>query len=89
MAEYIEREQAKFQIYREFITEKDTSVRAFRALDVIPSADVKPVLHGYWIVRRGNWQDEYECSVCRYISKDGSDYCSNCGARMDDYEHIN
>lgn len=46
--------------------------------------DYQPVVHGHWIVRRGNWQDEYECSVCHHISKDGGNYCGNCGARMDE-----
>lgn len=88
MAEYIEREQALDVInLADFIADEHglllyaDSVQA--SLLDIPSADVVPVEHGHWIVQRGNYNEEFECSVCRHISKDGGNYCGNCGARMD------
>ena len=36
MSEYIDRQKAKYQLYKEFITEKETADRAFRALNNIP-----------------------------------------------------
>ena len=65
------------------------------ALENIPSADVAPVVHGRWI----SWEkaenfipspDRHECSVCHDAAQvlvNGfellSDYCPNCGAKMD------
>lgn len=60
-----------------------------------PTADVAPVVHGEWL----SWKeadnfipspDRHECSVCHDAAQvlvNGlellSDYCPNCGARMD------
>ena len=47
-----------------------------RAILCAPSADVAPVVHGRWL--------GYECSVCGVSSEYGSsNYCPNCGAKMD------
>lgn len=64
--------------------------------DSIPSADVAPVVHGQWI----SWEnaenyvpspDRHECSVCHDAAQvliNGfellSEYCPNCGAKMDE-----
>lgn len=61
----------------------------------MPPADVAPVVHGEWL----SWKeadnfipssDRHECSVCHDAAQvlvNGlellSDYCPNCGARMD------
>ena len=61
----------------------------------IPAADVAPVVHGRWISweEAGNFvpsPDRHECSVCHDAAQvlvNGfellSDYCPNCGAKMD------
>ncbi len=55
----------------------------------MPAADVAPVVHGAW----GEWENGagYYCTVCgKDALCDGveqevlSNYCPNCGARMDD-----
>ena len=60
-----------------------------------PVADVAPVVHGRWISweEAGNFvpsPDRHECSVCHDAAQvlvNGfellSDYCPNCGAKMD------
>ena len=68
------------------------------AIDMIedaPAADVAPVVHGRWISweKAGNFvpsPDRHECSVCHDAAQvlvNGfellSDYCPNCGAKMD------
>lgn len=91
MAEYIER---------------DTAMRAARHawgkglepsqyIEIIPAADVAPVVHGRWIEQEDPMLDVYyTCSVCKedfYIKTTGYPekdmflytYCPNCGARMD------
>lgn len=91
MAEYIEREQALDVInLADFIADEHglllyaDSVQA-RLLD-IPSADVKPVVHGRWTkiaaYKDATWAF-YECSVCgdkTWTFK--HNYCPNCGADM-------
>lgn len=64
------------------------------ALENIPTADVAPVVHGRWISweEAGNFvpsPDRHECSVCHDAAQvlvNGfellSDYCPNCGAKM-------
>ena len=61
----------------------------------LPAADVAPVVHGRWISweKAGNYvpsPDRHECSVCldaAQVLVNGfellSDYCPNCGAKMD------
>ena len=55
----------------------------------VPPADVAPVVHEHWIrhdyadVVEGYYVPEYECSKCRAWKKDDSDFCPNCGAKMD------
>ena len=58
-----------------------------------PTADVVPVVHGYWIERTDYVGDTYyDCSACgeswTTIEGDpcdnGMNYCPNCGAKMDE-----
>ena len=63
--------------------------------DAQTAADVAPVVHGRWISweEAGNFvpsPDRHECSVCHDAAQvlvNGfellSDYCPNCGAKMD------
>jgi hypothetical protein len=67
---------------------------AIELIDDIPAADVAPVVHGRWISweKAGNFvpsPDRHECSVCHDAAQvlvNGfellSDYCPNCGAKM-------
>lgn len=49
-----------------------------------PAADVTPVRHGRWrFCGSDKWNDAYECSECGNIAMDDSNYCPNCGAKMD------
>ena len=61
----------------------ETEAYLLHSGDVTP-VDVKPVVHGHWIVRCGNYNEAFECSECQHISKDGGNFCPNCGTRMDD-----
>lgn len=79
MAEYIEREA-----FIEAVKDIPMwgSVAAMFA-DGIPTADVAPVVHGRWIALH----DEFcTCSICKYpvyLMWDQTNYCQNCGAKMD------
>lgn len=47
-----------------------------------PTADAEEVRHGRWIKHKENCL-EYRCSVCEYEFCRKSNFCSNCGAKMD------
>ena len=55
-------------------------------IEVIPAADVVPVVHGRWEQTEAPFMNECEdCSVCGYRTVWGHRYnfCPNCGAKMD------
>jgi hypothetical protein len=93
MAEYFEREALKNDIAKS--TEPFNTGAVFRAINRQIAADVAPVVHGRWISweKAGNCvpsPDRHECSVCHDAAQvlvNGfellSDYCPNCGAKMD------
>ena len=78
MPEYIKREAAK----RLFADSHDYGLA--RKLDAIPAADVVEVKQGKWIDRINCCQMHvYDCSECDKTNITKSNYCPNCGARMD------
>ncbi len=105
MSEYIEREVIRSELH--FLCDKynicfgedyggfGTALAKFA--DALPTADVAPVVHGYWkpiysdkILEHPKRAKYYECSVCGGISIDeiyshGLDFnfCPYCGAKMD------
>ena len=69
-------------------------------LDKIPIIEVEPVRHGRWVKANGMMPPEYHgrkcCSVCDafalsdfYGRERLSDFCPNCGAKMDLEEPTN
>lgn len=83
MAEYID----KSEIYRRYFNGGCGVVRMHVSdIDVIPTADVSPVVHAGWIHTNGNL---YCCSACcgypSYTPEDcrTSKFCPHCGAKMD------
>ena len=55
----------------------------YAVIDNAPSADVAPVRHGRWVASH----DEFcACSICKYpvyVGWNQTNYCPNCGAKMD------
>ena len=92
MAEYIRAVEAAEKVAGIFKVPMADLVDIFSE---IPAADVAPVAHGRWISweEAGNFvpsPDRHECSVCHDAAQvlvNGfellSDYCPNCGAKMD------
>ena len=92
MVEYIDREAA-FETITDLAGKAPTRSayeavwKSARALKKIPAADVVPVVHGEWLLRHEGHGHYWECSVCHknpciYVTKD-TNYCPNCGAKMD------
>lgn len=93
MAEYIKREALVHRLKSPYLF--NITQRIFEIISEIPADDVAPVVHGRWISweKAGNYvpsPDRHECSVCHDAAQvlvNGfellSDYCPNCGAKMD------
>ena len=90
MAEYIEREATVKLLRRlgsrDYRREKGSIQEAIKMVsfpEYTPSADVTPVRHGRWIASH----DEFcACSICKYpvyAVWNQTNYCPNCGAKMD------
>ena len=61
-----------------------TLIDAYSAIDdliEIPAADVAPVRHGRWLHRKNGIAYCSECEI--EAVEDGTEYCPNCGAKMD------
>ena len=69
-----------------FDTYNDYSM-VFDTIDNFPTADVAPVRHGHWI--ECNYGLTFECSKCKYPTEYSlTDYCPNCGAKMDGDDNV-
>ena len=71
---------------------RDAISRATKALESLPAADVEPLKRGRWLT----WEEMFPgetskrknnlgvfCDQCRNHADNMSDYCPNCGAKMD------
>ena len=96
MAEYIEREAISEEIRKYYYKNPpnfsygegfDRGLdRAQRAILDAPSADVAPVRHGRWIWNEEgeiDWEQFYRCSNCGNKEYWESNFCPNCGCKMD------
>lgn len=65
---------------------------AIKVIENAPAADVAPVVHGKWEPTKNDFMGNecFDCSNCGY-TQIGRDYnfCSNCGAKMDEQEGEN
>lgn len=86
MAEYIEREEIKYEQWAVGPLNEPLLVVRKRTIDSIPAADVAPVRHGRWgkVYRsKVTVYDGYVSSCCDMWNERKSPYCPNCGAKMD------
>ena len=90
--EYIERKAVLKDL--KLLTKYEDAFRQSVILGVVhtiecqPTANVVEVVHGRW-----EWYDQtvswwyinrgYMCSVCGFKTEDETNYCPDCGARMD------
>ena len=79
--EYIEREKLNDMLEDFCVNES-----FYDALQTIPTADVAPVRHGYWVKEKRDVLIHWHCSACKecfYLDKPNAEYCPHCGAKMD------
>lgn len=80
MAEYISREAFKGKYlccgYLPEMQEKE--------FDEFPAADVEPVRHGRWLCVDTDTEQFFLCNRCKKKEYWESNYCPNCGAKMNE-----
>lgn len=82
MDEYISREEAK-KFFNQNFGSVSHAVIASRLLDEIPAADVSLVRHGRWLCVDIDTEQFFLCNICEKKEYWESNYCPNCGAKMD------
>ena len=89
MDEYIKREEAIEAVKHAWAKGLEPS----QYLEIIPAADVAPVLHGRWVEKeKYTFGIMYDCSLCENRILDNGhswNYCPNCGAIMNSYKQEN
>lgn len=90
MAEYIKRETLINHLDACMDTLWKPEIVALKCyVEGLPAADVAPVRHGRWVThyRSGTTVAEgYVSTCCDMWNNRKSDFCPNCGARMDGAE---
>lgn len=85
MAEYIDRELLLILIECHGTNKfgiLDENIREF--VSKLPAADVAPVVHGRWMPFHSEAAGDIQyCSACEIGFDAKTDYCPNCGAKMD------
>ena len=84
MDDYISREAALTALQDSDLF--NTTERQLRAIRELPAADVSEVVHGRWIWNEEgeiDWEQFYRCSNCGDKEYWESNFCPNCGAKMD------
>ena len=82
--EYISREAALTALQDSDLF--NTTERQLRAIRELPAADVAEVVQGRWIWNEEgeiDWEQFYRCSNCGDKEYWESNFCPNCGAKMD------
>lgn len=83
MADYIDK-----QAFLDYMKRTDRYFNVKFDIENFPIADVVPVVHGRWISKNDHgYEWIFVCSNCDYVDgypfNDRSNYCPNCGAKMD------
>ena len=72
--------------------DNDDTNTVLYSIDEQPTVDAEPVRHGYWIEHEYAEEENdhlvsnYACSACHSWERYVSNYCPNCGAKMDEEE---
>ena len=89
MTVYIKREYAVDAVLDVYYDTPDIDLSGEKfesAILKIQAADVAPVRHGKWLPTTKWWQGGSawkQCSECGILHLGKSNYCPNCGAKMD------
>ena len=82
MLKLIDKEELIFEYYR-----NPTYANLCKVINDAPIIDAEPVRHGHWIDTTDEPYGEafrpFICSCCRNSACEDTDFCPNCGAKMD------
>ena len=78
-----EREADDVELYGCVIVECFPADDAKEIVDQIPTVDAVEVVHGRWTYTDGEYEIYMICSECGWDSDFRTNYCPNCGAKMD------
>lgn len=59
------------------------AAKVLREVSDAPAADVDPVVHGRWVCVDTDTEQFFLCNRCKKREYWESNYCPNCGCRMD------
>lgn len=62
----------------------ETAEWCLKKLKELPAANVVEVWHGHWMWDGYVYDAPWQCSNCGGFHAEDSNYCPNCGARMDE-----
>lgn len=82
MDEYIEREAA-IRVVNGQSSLTMTRSGLIDSISKLPVADVAPVVHGRWLYVDTDTDQFFLCNRCKKKEYWESNYCPNCGAKMD------
>lgn len=95
MSELIDRQAAIDEAYDVVVDGEVFKVVQVETLLALPSAqpdkeqptiDAVEVRHGEWTYENHGWSSFPKCSCCGEMQTIGTNYCPNCGAKMDGEE---
>ena len=87
MAKYVKREYAIDAVLDVYYDTPDIDLSGEKfeaAIRKIQAADVAPVWHGRWLCVDTDTEQFFLCNRCKKKEYWESDYCPNCGCRMDE-----
>lgn len=75
-------------LYKEFGDDcavAKTLETALRSLSHVPAVEVMPVRHAHWEkLKTDGTEEAFMCAWCNKTANKETDYCPNCGAKMDE-----
>ena len=85
MNEYIKKEdiEQKIQDGLNNLVLGHDAIEVLGMIYEIPAADVAPAVHGRWLCVDTDTEQFFLCNRCKKKEYWESDYCPNCGCRMD------
>lgn len=86
MSRYIDRDFLEQRIHETMdMQDLYLPIHFIQLMDEQDAADAVEVKHGHWEIAIGyDPKKAFQCSECRLMSYDPTEFCSHCGAKMDE-----